>query len=169
MSSARRSTLVAAGVASALFLSLKAYTGGTPVIPGVRPVIDGVAGMMAQAGYATIPTGRTLPLGLKAFGRGPCNLMIGVMNTFGSEDRIIHQYVPRGWTLSFVFDGAVTADPPYARALTSDYVSRMVWLFDPNVPFRPILPVVHNGRCDLDALPWRTLPALPYSRRGPAA
>lgn len=169
MSSGRRNTLLFAFAVSAAFLSFKAYTGGTPLIPSPAPMSAEVRRVMEKAGYTPVALTNELPVMLRAFRKADCEMLVGVMRTFGAEDRIVHEIIPDGWSLSFVFKGRTTADPPYNEALTSDYLNRMWWLFDGSVRFQPVLPVIHNGQCDLEAVPWSEMAPMPYVRRAARA
>lgn len=169
MSSARRNTLLFAFGVSAVFLSFKAYTGGTPLIPSPVPMGAEVRRVMEKAGYKPVPLTNDLPVMLRAFRKAECEMLVGVMATFGAEDRIVHEIIPERWSLAFVFKGRTTEDPPYNEALTVDYMNRMWWLFDGSVRFQPVFPVIHNGKCDLETVPWSEMQPLPYARRAARA
>lgn len=155
--------LILAGLAFSV--GIKLATGGTPMQPERQESVAVLATFLDHQGFGRVPLAHTPPMNLAAFRRDGCEMLAGVVNLIGSEERVIEELTPPGWTISYVFQGVVYDTAPKTLALTQDYLSRGRWLFDRGAGFDPIVATVHNTSCRLDALAWQDLGHVAYRQR----
>jgi hypothetical protein len=80
--------------------------------------------------------------------QGACIMIAGPSNRDGDSDAIfVRRYQPAGARIHYLYDGAITATPPYLRAQVDNYVQRLKVAIGrrpiPNLMFHLAL----NGDC----------------------
>ncbi|WP_181703192.1 hypothetical protein [Chthonobacter albigriseus] len=156
----------AALLAIAATLGVKISTGGTPSVPERAESAARLDAFLKTAGFEPFPLPDKVPLGIEAWRGEGCDMLAGVINLVGAEDRLVQKIVPPGWSATYVFDGATHTTAPKMAATTRDYLNRARWIFDESIGFEPILVTIHQPGCDIAGLPWSEMGRAAYRRGG---